>query len=60
MLTTTGYCNGIENYSRHLNFKNPGDPPFTLLGYYHYKFNNDFLIFVDESHITIPQLKGMY
>ena len=60
MLKTTGYCNGIENYSRHLNFKNPGDPPFTLLGYYHYKFNNDFLIFVDESHITIPQLKGMY
>jgi len=60
MLKTTGYCSGIENYSRHLNFKNAGDPPFTLLGYYHYKFNNDFLIFIDESHIAIPQLQGMY
>ncbi len=60
MLKNTGYCNGIENYSRHLTFKQPGDPPFTLLGYYHYRFNNDFLIFVDESHIAIPQIQGMY
>jgi excinuclease ABC subunit B len=60
MLKTTGYCNGIENYSRHLTFKQPGDAPFTLLGYYQYRFKNDFLVFVDESHIGIPQLEGMY
>mgnify|MGYP000849921199 FL=1 len=60
MLQSTGYCEGIENYSRHLSFKKPGDPPFTLLDYYHFRFGNDFLLFIDESHIAIPQIQGMY
>ncbi|MFH1626327.1 MAG: excinuclease ABC subunit UvrB [Pseudomonadota bacterium] len=56
MMEQIGYCTGIENYSRHLDSRKPGEPPFTLVGY----FPNDFLIFVDESHATIPQLNGMY
>jgi len=60
MLQSTGYCEGIENYSRHLSFKQQGDPPFTLLDYYHFRFGNDFLLFIDESHISIPQIQGMY
>jgi len=56
MMGETGYCHGIENYSRHLEFRNPGDPPFTLLDY----FSEDFLVFIDESHMTIPQLHAMY
>lgn len=51
-----GYVNGIENYSRHLDFRNSGSPPSTLLDY----FPNDFLLFIDESHMTVPQIKGMY
>lgn len=60
MLQSTGYCDGIENYSRHLSFKQQGDPPFTLLDYYRFRFGNDFLLFIDESHIAIPQIQGMY
>ncbi len=56
MLQELGYCNGIENYSRHLTGKSPGMPPPNLLDY----FPEDFLIFIDESHIGIPQLNGMY
>lgn len=56
MLSEIGYCNGIENYSRHLSGRMPGEPPPTLLEY----FPKDFLLFVDESHITVPQLGGMY
>jgi excinuclease ABC subunit B len=56
MLREVGYCNGIENYSRHFSGKKPGEPPDTLLSY----FPKDFLTIVDESHITIPQLNGMY
>jgi excinuclease ABC subunit B len=56
MLQELGYCNGIENYSRHLTGRNPGDPPPTLLDY----FPRDFLMFIDESHIAVPQLRGMY
>ncbi len=56
MLEEVGYCHGIENYSRHLDGRRPGEPPYTLLDY----FPDDFLIFIDESHITIPQLAGMY
>ena len=55
-LTTQGYVNGIENYSRHFDFRNPGEPPSTLLDY----FPDDFLMFIDESHMTIPQINGMY
>jgi len=56
MLKETGWCHGIENYSRHLEFRKPGEPPYTLIDYY----PKDFLIFIDESHMTIPQIKGMY
>jgi excinuclease ABC subunit B len=56
MLRETGFCSGIENYSMHLNGLEPGDTPQTLMDY----FPDDFLILVDESHITIPQVRGMY
>ncbi|GAC1571617.1 MAG: excinuclease ABC subunit UvrB [Candidatus Doudnabacteria bacterium] len=56
LMATTGFVNGIENYSRHLDFRNPGDPPSTLLHY----FPDDFLMFIDESHMTIPQIGAMY
>ncbi|MGB9738748.1 excinuclease ABC subunit UvrB [Chloroflexus sp.] len=56
MLSEVGYCSGIENYSRHLDGRAPGQTPWTLLDY----FPDDFLMFIDESHITIPQLRGMY
>lgn len=56
MMLETGFCSGIENYSRHLTGLEPGAPPWTLMDY----FPDDFLIIVDESHITIPQVRGMY
>ncbi|MBC7194060.1 MAG: excinuclease ABC subunit UvrB [Caldisericia bacterium] len=56
MLLETGYVKGIENYTRHLSQRKPGEPPFTIIDY----FPSDFLIFIDESHITVPQLRGMY
>ncbi len=56
MLLEMGYCSGIENYSRHLDGREPGSPPATLFSY----FPNDWLLFVDESHITIPQIRGMF
>ena len=56
MLRETGFCSGIENYSRHLSGTEAGAPPYCLLDY----FKDDFLIIIDESHITIPQIRGMY
>ena len=56
MIQELGYCNGIENYSRHLTGRRPGEPPPTLMDY----FPDDFLLFIDESHIAVPQLRGMY
>lgn len=56
MMKETGFCSGIENYTRHLNFQKAGEPPYTLIDY----FPEDYLIIVDESHITIPQIGGMY
>ena len=56
ILREVGYCSGIENYSRHLSGLQPGDPPYCLMHY----FPDDFLLFIDESHVTIPQLRGMY
>jgi len=56
MMRETGFCSGIENYSRHLTGLEPGHPPHTLIDY----FPEDFIIFVDESHMTIPQIRGMY
>jgi excinuclease ABC subunit B len=56
MLQEIGYCNGIENYSRHFTGRSPGEPPPTLMDY----FSGPFLIFIDESHISVPQLRAMY
>ncbi len=56
MIEELGYCNGIENYSRHLDGRRSGEPPATLLDY----FPDDFLLFIDESHITVPQVGGMF
>jgi excinuclease ABC subunit B len=56
MLREVGYCNGIENYSRHLSGRTAGEPPATLLSY----FPEGFITFIDESHVTVPQLQGMY
>ena len=56
MLRETGFCSGIENYSRHLTGQKPGEPPQTLMDY----FGDDYLIIVDESHMTIPQIRGMF
>ena len=56
LLEEMGFCPGIENYSRHLTGRQPGEPPPTLLSY----FPNDFLLFIDESHVTVPQIGGMY
>lgn len=56
MLKETGYCNGIENYSRHLTLRNEGDPGCTLVDF----FPEDFLLVIDESHVTLPQVRGMY
>lgn len=55
MIQEIGYCNGIENYSRHTTGRQPGDAPYTLLDY----FPEDFVVFIDESHVTVPQLNGM-
>ncbi|MDE1874458.1 MAG: excinuclease ABC subunit UvrB [Patescibacteria group bacterium] len=62
LIREVGYCNGIENYSRHFSGKAPGEPPDTLLSYFPHKADGspDFLTIIDESHVTIPQLNGMY
>ncbi len=56
MLREVGFCQGVENYSRHLDGRQPGEPPYTLLDF----LPRDFLVFIDESHITVPQIHGMY
>ena len=56
MIETMGFCSGIENYSRHLDGRAPGEPPYTLIDY----FPSDFLCFIDESHVTVPQIRGMH
>ncbi|NLO89195.1 MAG: excinuclease ABC subunit UvrB [Clostridia bacterium] len=56
MMREVGFCQGIENYSRHIDGRKPGQPPYTLLDY----FPEDFVVFIDESHVTVPQLGGMY
>ena len=56
MIETMGFCSGIENYSRHLDGREPGEPPYTLIDY----FPQDFLCFIDESHVTVPQIRGMH
>ncbi len=56
MIRETGYCSGVENYARFFSGRKPGEPPYTLLDF----FPDDFLVFLDESHVTVPQLQGMY
>ena len=56
MLKETGFCRGVENYSRHLALKQPGETPYTLIDF----FGDDFLMVIDESHVTVPQVRGMY
>ncbi|MEG0376534.1 MAG: DEAD/DEAH box helicase family protein, partial [Raoultibacter sp.] len=56
MLETMGYCSGVENYSRHTDAREPGEPPYTLIDY----FPKDFLCIIDESHVTVPQIRGMH
>ncbi|MGL5507169.1 MAG: excinuclease ABC subunit UvrB, partial [Paraclostridium sp.] len=56
MLKEIGFCQGIENYSRHITGRNPGDKPYTLMDF----FPDDYLIIIDESHVTVPQIRGMY
>lgn len=56
MLEEVGYCSGIENYSRHMNLREEGEMPYTLIDF----FGDDFLLMIDESHVTIPQVRGMY
>ena len=56
MMSEIGYCSGVENYSRYFDGRSPGEPPFTLLDY----FPDDFILFIDESHMTIPQIRAMY
>ena len=56
MMSEIGYCSGVENYSRYFDGRNPGEPPFTLLDY----FPDDFVLFIDESHMTVPQIRAMY
>lgn len=58
MMKRTGYCHGIENYSRHLDFRKPGEPPYSLLDFFLSK--GEFLTIIDESHISIPQIRGMF
>jgi len=61
MIAATGYCHGIENYSRHLDFRSKGQPPSSLIDYFNYAYGkNSWLMMIDESHMTIPQIRGMY
>ncbi|MEK7165218.1 MAG: excinuclease ABC subunit UvrB, partial [Patescibacteria group bacterium] len=60
MIQSVGFVNGIENYSRYFDGRNPGDPPYTLFDYFSESYKEDWLLIVDESHMTIPQIRGMY
>ncbi|MGB9883423.1 MAG: excinuclease ABC subunit UvrB, partial [Microgenomates group bacterium] len=60
MIAEVGYVNGIENYSRYFDGRMPGEPPFSLLNYFQEAYGDNWLLFIDESHITVPQLRGMY
>ncbi|MBI4033159.1 MAG: excinuclease ABC subunit UvrB [Candidatus Blackburnbacteria bacterium] len=60
MIQEVGYVNGIENYSRYFDGRSAGEPPYSLLDYYHEAYGDDFLVVIDESHMTVPQIGGMY
>jgi excinuclease ABC subunit B len=60
MIKEVGYVNGIENYSRYFDGRKPGDPPYSLLDYFRVAYGDDFLVIIDESHMTVPQIRGMF
>jgi excinuclease ABC subunit B len=60
MIKEIGYCNGIENYSRYFDERLPGQPPYTLIDYFEKSYGKDYLMVIDESHVTVPQIGGMY
>jgi len=60
MLETTGSCKGVENYSRHLTGKKPGETPYSMLDYFEMMYGDNYLVMVDESHVSLPQFRGMY
>ncbi|MFW6109887.1 MAG: excinuclease ABC subunit UvrB [Patescibacteria group bacterium] len=60
LLEELGYCPGVENYSRYLSGRSPGEPPYTLIDYFRHSYGDDFLCVIDESHMTVPQIRGMY
>ena len=60
MIREVGYVNGIENYSRYFDGRKPGEAPYTLLDYFKEAVNKNWLCLIDESHITLPQIRGMY
>jgi len=60
MLEATGTCKGIENYSRHLTGKKPGETPYSMLDYFEMMYGDDYMVMVDESHVSLPQFRGMY
>ena len=60
MLKEVGYVNGVENYSRYFDGRKPGDPPYSLLDYFRMAYGENFLVFIDESHMSVPQIRGMY
>ncbi|MBP9691224.1 excinuclease ABC subunit UvrB [Candidatus Woesebacteria bacterium] len=60
MIKEVGYVNGIENYSRYFDGRKPGDAPYSLLDYFKVAYGDDFVVFIDESHMTVPQIRGMY
>ena len=60
MIKRVGYVNGIENYSRYFDNRAPGEPPYTLLDYFKEAYGQDWLLFIDESHMSVPQIRGMY
>jgi excinuclease ABC subunit B len=60
MIKEVGYVNGIENYSRYFDGRLPGEPPYSLLDYFKHQYGNDFLVVIDESHMTVPQIRGMH
>ncbi len=60
MIKEVGYVNGIENYSRYFDNRLPGDPPYSLLDYFKHEYKDDFLVVIDESHMTVPQIRGMH
>ncbi len=60
MLEATGTCKGIENYSRHLTGKKPGETPYSMMDYFEMMYGDDYMVMVDESHVSLPQFRGMY